>query len=221
MDTKMNAFVWWEAFRGYFFMAHNYNEHHRYHLDGGVIYLYKPDGTTYKVNLEYGCNFEFKALDLKFSERKMKDGVIPPVCFTRNEIFAVRIAKKNNFDEKNNAAVFIPASAVNLVVSEPYEEDGEYHISTYRKLTFEIGPRFQTWQDQSHPTMIVTDEDGKTLLSVSEFVKMRCTEEFTKRQKLAEQIKKTCGVEIGDYDLKCLLKHYKLTKKRNVKNEAE
>lgn len=66
--------------------------------------------------------------------------------------------------------------------------------------------------------MLVSDENGKTYLSVEEYITMRESDEYLNRQKIAKQIKKTCGVEIGDYDLKRLLTHYKLTKKRKVEH---
>jgi len=216
----MNVYLFWEAFRGYFCVIYDGEKSNRYHLEHGKVYLYNPDGTTYKVDLEYGCSIDFGSLGIPFSERKMKDGKIPEICFTRNEIFAIRVPKKSRFDESNNANIFIPSSAVGLVVGDNYEVDGEYHISTYRKLKFEI-TYFGTFQDQSHPNMLVSDENGKTYLSVEEYITMRKTDEFLNRQKIAKQIKETCGVEISDYDLKRLLTHYKLTKKRNVKQEKQ
>lgn len=209
----MNVYLFWEAFRGYFCVIWDRKKSHRYHLNHGVFYLYDPDGTTHKVNLDYGCSIDFGSLGLPFSERRMKDGKIPEACFTRNEIFAIRVPKNSRYDESNTANIFIPSSAVGLVVGDNYEVDGEYHISTYRKLKFEI-TYFGTFQDQPHDNMLVSDENGKTYLSVEEYITMRESDEYLNRQKIAKQIKKTCGVEIGDYDLKRLLTHYKLTKKR-------
>lgn len=116
----MNVYVFWQAFSGYFCVIWDRKKSHRYHLKHGVFYLYDPDGTTHKVNLDYGCSIDFGSLGLPFSERRMKDGKIPEACFTRNEIFAIRVPKNSRFDESNTANIFIPSSAVGLVVGDNY-----------------------------------------------------------------------------------------------------
>ena len=214
-----NMFIHWEAFRGYFFTIWDKKITRRYHLNGGEFFLYYPDGTTHRVNLEHGCSLSFNPIDVDFHERRKKDGKIPESCFQRNEIFAVRLPH-GRFGEKNAVSLFIPANALNLVVGENYEVEDEYSIMTYHKLTFDI-EKFNTFGDQPHPNMLIYNENGECRISVSEFVASRKTNEFSKRIKLSQDIKKTCGVHISEYDLKRLLEHYKLTKKRNVKQEKQ
>lgn len=185
------------------------------------VYLYEPDGTLHQVRVDCGASIEFPMGGVRFSVRRPVKGQLN---FSRGEVFVVRQPRRYSFEMPNTYTLYIPAELVGMVAGETYDEVHDDIITTYRRLRFKVSSFSRVDSPvggETHYLKLdetVVGADGCTVawLSVVEYVGMRYTEEYNKRTKLIEQIKNDCGVHLTDYDLRCLLKHYKITRRRKA-----
>lgn len=199
MDT---LHIWWKPFCGYFAAADNHAV--PFHLDPAYIIFYNEQGETVEVSLDYGCSLGINLKDVPFKVRKK-------VCYTNNEVFVVTHKRKNKYDEKNNATLYVPMSLCDLQIGKPFEVTEGTIIYTLRNVFFDI-EYYNTYCGQPHPKVQVMNEESR--LIVETHVSSRHTDEYEKTLKLTEDMNKTCGVMIDAYTLNKVLQHYKLIKKR-------
>lgn len=184
-----------------------------YCLEIGRFTLFDKDGNTTEIDLDNGCGFL-----IELGEHQLKCKRVPD--FTANAPFFIRVGKKSKWDDTNKIKLFIPSSLLNTTFGEEFEMDAcdSSVILTYRKVFFEA-KHFRTYSGQPHPNITVEDlGDGwNQRLGFNCFVKSETKDWYNRNTKLSQQIKETCGISLNPYELRDLLKHYKLTKIRKPK----
>ena len=176
---------------GYHYITDGFREFKLKHL-----YFYKEDGTLIEFPFSnvMGCWFEVDVNEIKAHRN---------VNYDKEELFAVRSDEKGFWD------VYIPFSRSNCrKIGEKTEilSDYEYIYDTYQVN----GGNLKLFSNGD----LAFKECGDDGIAFYFLKNYKPTTERERFNKLMDDIEKTCGICVNTYQMKHILKHYRLVKIR-------
>lgn len=191
----INALVKWIPFRGYFLNLFPYDMH----LTGGLINFYDKDGNVIPFSLYDGCRFWFKINRDECNLRRK-------INFTRNEVFAI---KGKQYGE-TSYVVYIPIDAVEVkFIGKKQKSLDGYNVRHWNEYTIKVDN--YGWWGGKPDNEKLKYKDNVITFEVTTAYKENSKQKYVNRIK--NDIQKTCGVDISDYELKKILKYYDIVKK--------